>query len=67
MNWHPPPPPLLNDIISDPPLTDKFQIRHSLSSPYHLQSNRLVKCFNRTLCEELAKVTETINNWDTYI
>ena len=23
--------------------------------------------FNRTLCERLAKVTETINDWDTYI
>ncbi len=27
----------------------------------------MVKCFNRTLCEELAKVAETINDWDTYI
>ena len=23
--------------------------------------------FNRTLCEGLAKVAETINDWDTYI
>ncbi len=26
-----------------------------------------MECFNRTLCEGLAKVTETINDWDTYI
>src|SRR6266540_2903758 len=55
----------VNEVIQE--LTDKFQIRHSLSSPYHLQSNGLVKRFNRTLCEELAKVAETINDWDTYI
>ena len=48
-------------------LTDKFRIQHSLSSPYHSQSNRLVECFNRILCKGLAKVAETINDWDTYI
>jgi len=26
-----------------------------------------VKRFNKTLCEGLAKVAETINDWDTYI
>ncbi len=55
----------VNKVIQE--LTDKFQIRHSLSSPYHSQSNGLVKHFNRTLCEGLAKMTETINDWDTYI
>ena len=50
----------VNEVIQE--LTDKFQIRHSLSSPYYSQSNRLVKRFNRTLCEELAKVAETIND-----
>ena len=26
-----------------------------------------MKHFNRTLCEGLAKVAETINDWDSYI
>src|SRR6266511_5801614 len=51
----------VNKVIQE--LTDKFRIRHSLSSPYHPQSNGLVEHFNRTLCEELAKVAETINDW----
>src|SRR6266511_3985599 len=55
----------VNKVIQK--LTDKFQIWHSLSSPYHPQSNRLLEHFNRTLCERLAKVAETINDWDTYI
>ena len=55
----------VNEVIQE--LTDKFWIRHSLSSPYHPQSNGLVKCFNRILCEGLAKMAKIINNWDTYI
>ena len=27
----------------------------------------MVECFNKTLCEGLAKVAKTINDWDTYI
>ena len=55
----------INKVIQK--LTDKFRIWHSLSSPYHLQNNGLVKRFNKTLCEGLAKVVEIINNWNIYI
>src|SRR6266498_2022017 len=50
----------VNEMIQE--LTDKFWIQHSLFLPYHPQSNRLVKRFNRILCEGLAKVTEIIND-----
>ena len=33
----------------------KFEIKHLMSTPYHLQTNGLVERFNRTLCEALAK------------
>src|SRR6266508_189020 len=55
----------INEVIQE--LTDKFQIWHSLSSPYHPQSNGLVERFNRILYEGLAKVAETINDWNIYI
>ncbi len=46
----------VNRMIQD--LTEKFRIKHRLSSPYHLQTNGLVEHFNQTLCEKLAKVID---------
>ena len=45
----------------------KFTINHLLSTPYHPQMNGLVERFNRTLCESLAKLSLTNNDWDLYI
>jgi len=55
----------MNQVIQQ--LTEKFRIKHSLSSPYHPQTNGLVERFNRSLCQGLAKVGDTIHDWDMYI
>src|ERR1044072_9430986 len=55
----------VNQVIEQ--LTEWFRIRHSLSSAYHLQSNGLVERFNRALCEGIAKVADTVLDWDTLI
>jgi transposase InsO family protein len=55
----------VNEIIKN--LTERFRIKHSLSSPYHPQSNGLVERFNKTLCEGIAKVADSIFDWDNYI
>src|SRR6266540_3722048 len=55
----------MNELIQR--LTKKFKIKHSLSSPYHPQSNRLVERFNKTLCEGIAKLAEEVDQWDKFI
>src|SRR6266540_2014431 len=55
----------VNEVIRK--LTKRFRVRHSLSSPYHPQSNGLVERFNKTLCEGIAKVAEKLGSWDQYI
>src|ERR1043166_5884074 len=55
----------VNKVVKE--LTAKFRIKHNLSSPYHLQSNGLVKRFNRTLCEGIVKMSKSIRDWNEYI
>src|SRR6266540_1048296 len=55
----------VNEVIQK--LTKRFRVRHSLSSPYHPQSNRLVERFNKTLCEGIAKLAEEVDQWDRFI
>ena len=55
----------VNRVIED--LTEKFRIKHRLSSPYHPQTNGLVERFNQTLCEKLAKLSEETDQWDEFV
>ncbi len=55
----------VNRVIQD--LSEKFKIKHRLSTLYHPQINGLVECFNQTLCEKLAKMAEEITMWDEFI
>src|SRR6266498_1888756 len=55
----------INELIQR--LTKRFKIKHSLLSPYHLQSNGLVERFNKTLCEGIAKLAEEVDQWDRFI
>ena len=49
----------VNRIITD--LTEKFRIKHRLFLPYHSQTNSLMKRFNQTSCEKLAKLANEID------
>ncbi len=49
----------VNELIQR--LIKRFKIKHSLLSPYHPQLNRLVKRFNKMLCEGIAKLVEEVD------
>ncbi len=49
----------MNEVIQR--LTKRFRIKHSLSSLYHSQSNRLVERFNKMLYEGIAKLAEEMD------
>ena len=44
----------VNRVIKD--LTEKFKIKHHLSSLYYSQTNGLIERFNQTLYEKLVKL-----------
>ena len=48
-----------NEVIQK--LSERFRIKHRLSSPYHPQTNGLEERFNKILCEKIAKLCETMN------
>ncbi len=49
----------VNEIIWR--LIKRFRIQHSLLLPYHLQSNELVKRFNKMLCKGIVKLAKEVN------
>ncbi len=55
----------VNKVIQD--LSEKFRIKHRLSTPYHSQTNGLVEYFNQTFCKKLAKMAEETTTWDEFI
>ncbi len=44
----------VNEIVGK--LMDKFQVKHHYSTSYKSQTNELVKWFNKSLCNLLAKL-----------
>ena len=55
----------MNKVIKE--LTEKFKIKHHMSTPYRSQTNGLVERFNKSLCDSLVKLLEEAADWDLLI
>src|SRR6266498_4036480 len=55
----------VNKVIKE--LTEKFKIKHHMSTPYRSQTNGLVERFNKSLCDSLVKLLEEAADWDLLI
>lgn len=56
----------VNEMLNS--LCKNLGVKHKLSTAYHPQTNRLVECFNQTLCKVLTKYTNTNkDDWDLYL
>ncbi len=55
----------VNEVMES--LTEKFQIKHHWSTPYRFQANRLMKRFNKSLCDSLAKLVNESAEWDIFV
>ncbi len=44
----------INKVVEK--LTEKFRVKHHRLIPYRPQANGLVECFNKSLCDSLAKL-----------
>src|SRR6266540_6862267 len=55
----------VNKIVEN--LTEKFRVKHHQSTPYRPQANGLVKCFNKSLYDSLAKLIDESAEWDIFV
>src|SRR6266540_1719465 len=55
----------VNEIVEK--LTEKFRVKHHRSTPYRPQANGLVKRFNKSLCDSLAKLVDESAEWDIFV
>ncbi len=55
----------VNEIVEQ--LIEKFQVKHYWSTPYRSQANGLVKRFNKSLCNSLAKLVDESAEWDIFV
>jgi len=55
----------VNEVVKR--LTEKFRVKHYRSTPYWSQANGLVECFNKSLCDSLAKLVDESAEWDIFV